>query len=36
MIFVIAGNFDEIRTRSGLIVFILQPKVRERKETNNS
>jgi len=28
-------NFDEI-TRSGLILFILQPKVRERKETNNS
>jgi len=23
-------------TRSGLIVFILQPKLRERKERNNS
>jgi len=36
LIFVIAGNFDEIRTRSGLILLILQPKLRERKETNNS
>jgi len=36
MIFVIAGNFDEIRARSGLFLFILQPKLRERKETNNS
>jgi len=35
-IFVIAGNFDEIRARSGLILFILHPKLRERKETNNS
>jgi len=34
--FVIAGNFDEIITKSGLILFILQPKSRERKETNNS
>jgi len=34
--FVIAGNFDEIRTRSRLILLILQPKLRERKETNNS
>jgi len=34
MIFVIAGNFDEIRTRRGVVVFILQPKLRERKETN--
>ena len=34
--FVIAGNFDEIITRSGLILFILKPKLRERKETNNS
>jgi len=34
MIFVIAGNFDEIRTRSGLILLILQPKLREWKETN--
>jgi len=34
--FVTAGNFDEIITRSGLTVFILQPKLRERKETNNS
>jgi len=31
-----AGNFDEIITRSGLTVFILQPKLRGRKETNNS
>jgi len=30
--FVIAGNFDEIITRSGLVVFILQPKLRKRKE----
>jgi len=34
IIFVIAGNFDEIRT--GVVVSILQPKLRERKETNNS
>jgi len=34
--FAIAGNFDEIITRSGLILFILKPKLRERKETNNS
>jgi len=34
--FVIAGHFDEIIiNRSGLILFILQPKLRERKETNN-
>jgi len=33
--FVIAGNFDEITTKSGLILFILKPKLRERKETNN-
>jgi len=32
----IVGNFDEIITRCGLIVFMLQPKLRERKETNNS
>jgi len=36
IIFVIIGNFDEIRTRTRLILFILQPKLRERKETNNS
>jgi len=30
-----AGNFDE-KTRSGSILFILQPKLRERKETINS
>jgi len=35
MTFVIAGNFDEI-IRSGFILFILQPKLRERKETTNS
>jgi len=34
--FVIAGNFDKIILKSGLILFILQPKLRERKETNNS
>jgi len=34
--FVIAGNFDEIISRSALILFILKPKLRERKETNNS
>jgi len=33
IIFVIAGNFDEIRTRTGVVVSILQPKLRERKET---
>jgi len=31
----IAGNFDEILTKSGLILFILKPKIRERKEANN-
>jgi len=31
-----AGNFDEIITRNGVILFILKPKLRERKETNNS
>jgi len=31
----IAGNFDEITTKSGLILFILKSKLRERKETNN-
>jgi len=32
--FVIAGHFDEIIiTRSRLILFILQPKLREGKET---
>jgi len=31
--FVFAGNFGEIITRSGLILFILQPKLREPKET---
>jgi len=36
MTFVIAGNFDETITRSELILFILKPKVRERKEANNS
>ena len=35
IIFVIIGDFDEMRTRSGLIQLILQPKLRERKETNN-
>jgi len=35
IIFVIIGNFDEMRTRSGLILLISQPKLRERKETNN-
>jgi len=35
MTFVIAGNFDEIIT-SRLILFILQLKLIERKETNNS
>jgi len=34
--FVIAGNFDEITTKSELILFILKPKLRERKRTNNS
>jgi len=34
-IFVIAGNVDEVITRNGLILFILQPKLRERKQTNN-
>jgi len=34
--FVIAGNFDKIITRSGLILLILKQKLRERKETNNS
>jgi len=34
--FVIAGNFDEIITRNGLILFIFKPKLRERKETNYS
>jgi len=34
--YVIAGNFDEIMTRSGLILWILKLKLRERKETNNS
>jgi len=34
--FAIAGNFDEIIARNGLILFILKPKLRERKETNNS
>jgi len=33
--FVIAGNFDEILIKSGLILFILKLKLRERKETNN-
>ena len=33
IIFVIIGDFDEMRTRSGLIQLILQPKLRERKET---
>jgi len=33
--FIIAGNSDEIRTRSMLILFILQPKLREQKEANN-
>ena len=32
-IFVIAGNVDEVITRNGLVLFILQPKLRERKET---
>jgi len=36
IIFVIIGDFDEIITRSGLVLFILQPKLREQKETNNS
>ena len=36
IIFVIAGNFDEIRTRRGMVVFTFQPKLRERKETDNS
>jgi len=35
-IFVIAGNVDEVITRNGLILFILQPKLRERKETKQS
>jgi len=35
MMFIIAGNSDEIRTRSMLILFILQPKLREQKEANN-
>jgi len=35
MTLVIAGDFDEMITRSGLILFILQPKLRERKETSN-
>jgi len=34
--FVIAGNFDAIITTNGLILFILQLKLREPKETNNS
>ena len=34
--FVIAGNFDKIMTTSGLILFILQLKLRERKETSDS
>jgi len=34
--FVIAGNFDEILPRRGMILFILKPKLRARKETNNS
>ena len=33
--FVIAGKFDEKITRNKLILFILQPKLREEKETNN-
>jgi len=33
---VIAGNFGETIIRRGLILFILEPKLRERKETNNS
>jgi len=34
--FVIAVHFDEIIIiESGLILFILQPKLRERKATNN-
>ena len=36
IIFVIVGNFDETITKSLLILFILQPKLREQKETNNS
>jgi len=35
-IIVFADNFDEVITRNGLILFIMQPKLRERKETNNS
>jgi len=35
-IFDIAGNVDELITRNGLILFILQPKLIERKETNSS
>jgi len=34
--FVYAGKFDETITRSGVMLFILKPKLRERKETNNS
>jgi len=33
--FVITGNFDEIITTIGLMLFVLQQKLRERKETNN-
>jgi len=36
MTFAIAGNFDEIIMRSGLILFILKPKLREWKATNTS